>query len=257
MTSPASLPPEVDAALRHTAQLCSDYLQGVVFLAMDTARNSDYSNTHLLTFAIDEFFEVAVAIPDLARGACYNTCRRELRFLLEASIKLCFVQQSSAQSTIEDKLVIFQRELDSSSISLKNSVSLDLLPEIDREELSSQVGRLYGETSKFVHLTVHQLESRMRIAGQGHAPASLSKESLISLNESIEKTLSASFVYLSHSVPQYAAADFLVRRDGSSNEWCLGSNRFIALLDEHFDYKHERTRNLQSIRNTRWARVDA
>ena len=181
----------------------------------------------------------------------------ELRFLLEASIKLCFVQQASAQSMIEDKLVAFQRDLDSPSISLKNLVSLDLLPEVDRAELSRQVGLLYGETSKFVHMTVHQLESRMRIAEQGQAPASLSKESLISLNESIEKTLAASFVYLSHSVPQYAAGDFLVERDGSSNRWCLGSNRFIALLDEHFDYKHERAPTLQAIRTTRWARVDA
>lgn len=106
-----------------------DFMNGVVFLALDNSRDPTFSQNHLLACIADDFLETALALPLMAREGIHNACRRELRFLLEMSIKLCFVQQASETSSTEDKVKFFRRELDSPSISLRKRVTLSLLPE--------------------------------------------------------------------------------------------------------------------------------
>lgn len=225
---------------------------------MDSSRDSTFSQNHLLTCIADDFLETALAIPLMAREGIHNACRRELRFLLEMSIKLCFIQQASEASTTEDKVALFGRELDSPNINLRKRVTLSLLPEAQRELFSEHVGRLYGESSNYVHLTTTQLQRRLELVDSGRKPGEESLEEVIALNQQILHNLAAAFVFVAHSVPSFAAGDLFVSADGSSHRWMLAADKFIAFLDEHFDYKHERQEVLDTVRAERWLQaIDA
>ncbi len=56
---------------------------------------------------------------------------------------------------------------------------------------------------------------------------------------------------LFHSVPEYVAGDWLVEANGSTANWVFTESRFIAGIDSHFDYKHERQENLSAIKAAR------
>lgn len=173
------------------------------------------------------------------------------------SIKMCFVQQAAQSSTTEEKLASFQRDFDSPNISLRKRVNLALLPEEHREAFNEHVGRLYGEASNYVHLTTMQLQRRLALIDNGRKPGVESLEEVVALNRQIHNTLAASFVFVAHAVPSFAVGDLFVGADGSSFKWALATSKFIALLDEHFDYKHERQETLVKIHAGRWARVAA
>ena len=67
--------------------------------------------------------------------------------------------------------------------------------------------------------------------------------------------LAASLVFMFHSVPEYVAGDWFVDSDGGTVEWFFSRSQYMAQIDAHFDYKHERQQKLSAIRAARHARI--
>ena len=99
----------------------------------------------------------------LIQEGIHNVCRRELRFILEMSIKICFVQHKQYNSDVETKLNSFKSIFDSTNISIQKQLNLHLIPELQRPSFYQEVGRLYGETSSYVHLTQAQILERIAL----------------------------------------------------------------------------------------------
>jgi hypothetical protein len=191
----------------------------------------------------------------LIREGIHNVCRRELRFILEMSIKTCFVQQKQYNVDIATKLNSFKSILDSANISFRKQLDLSLIPEAERVSFDQEVGRLYGETSRYIHMTQSQILERIELVDQNRTSGKEGPDEIESLNRLIGRGLACSLVLLLHSVPDYVAGDLLVEPDGKSLKWFFAQSRFIALIDEQFDYKAERQANLKEVRKARWSQV--
>jgi len=61
----------------------------------------------------------------------------------------------------------------------------------------------------------------------------------------------ASLVLLFHSIPEYVAGDWLVDTSGPATNWVFAESQFIAGIDSHFDYRHERQGKLAEIQALR------
>ena len=51
--------------------------------------------------------------------------------------------------------------------------------------------------------------------------------------------------------------DLLVGCLDEIDDWTYHSNKYVAKVDEHFDYKHERQESLQAIKERREKRLQA
>lgn len=257
MPDHTSLPPSAEptAALKTTATIVHEYLAGIGFIIGDTARDPGFGTTHLLSYLSQDFIESAVAISFLAREGSLSVPKRELRFIIESSIKMCYVQQKNYSSSIEDKLKQFDKELSSANISIKRDLALSMLPGTLQDEFDEELGRLYGKTSIYVHLTPPQILQRISAVDAGRTIGYESASEVDELNALISRGFSASLVLLLHSVSEYVAGDWLVDADGATiNSYFLGS-RFIAAMDSFFDYKHERQAQLSTIQKVRAGKV--
>jgi hypothetical protein len=206
----------------------------------------------LLSYIAQDYIQSAISIIVLAMEGAHNVARRELRFLIEASIKICFIQQKSFESLIDEKLKQFDKELSSQSISIKQNLLLSLLPVSLRDAFCEEVGCVYGLTSNYVHLTPKQIEERIAAIDAGRTSARENAADVEALNALLSRGLACSLVLLFHSVPSWVAGDWLVDyEDGSSNNWYFGHSRFIAGIDSHFDYKFERSKRLAKIQAKR------
>ena len=66
----------------------------------------------LLQNSVDDLLESAVALPALTREGIFNVARRELRYMLEATVKYVYVdQQLPADASLEDRIVSWEIEL--------------------------------------------------------------------------------------------------------------------------------------------------
>ena len=255
MQPSSDLPTDLVPFIERTGYICRSFLFGLFFIVEDTARDPSYIENHLLSYTAQDFLQSAVSLPLLIQQGIHNVCRRELRFILEMSIKLCFIQQQQYESNVTSKLESFKSTLDSSSISVKNHISLEMIPPGERNTFLQDVGRLYGETSNYVHLTTTQILERIKLVNQGYTSGKESPTEVEALNSVIARGLACSLVFLLHSVPSYVAGDLLVNEDGSTPNWFFAESKYIALIDEYFDYKHERQSNLENIKALRQKRV--
>lgn len=254
-TVPTPQSPEIVGALNATARIVHEYLSTIRFIIGDTARDPSFGTTHLLSYLSQDFIESAVGISFLAREGSLSVPKRELRFIIESSIKMCYVQQKNYRSSIEDKLKQFDKELSSASISIKRDLALSMLPAPLRDEFDEELGRLYGKTSTYVHLTPHQILQRIAAVDSGRTIGYESVAEVEELNALISRGFAASLVLLFHSVSEYVAGDWLVESDGSTIfSYFLGS-RFIAGIDSYFDYKHERQAQLGAIQEARGEKI--
>lgn len=247
--------PEGEEEVHRTDEICRAYLFGLQFIIADTARSPTYFDNHLLSYTSQDFLQSIVSLPVLVKEGIHNVCKRELRFLLEMSIKLCRIQQEQANSTIATKLATLQGILDTTNISMQNQVTLNLLPAAGHDEFRGQVGRFYGETCQYVHLTRAQILERIALVNAGRTSGMESPEDIKALNVMIARGLSLSLVFLLHAVPEYVVGDLLVQSDGGSLNWFFAGSKYIADMDEQFDYKAERQGDLAEIKRKRRAAV--
>lgn len=121
------LPSELTEGLRKTDMIIRSYLAGVQFLVQDTARDPNYVVNHLLSYLAQDILQSAISIVSLAMEGLISVAKRELRFVVESSIKICFVQQHGYASTVQEKLEKFDKELSSQRISIKQNLALAML----------------------------------------------------------------------------------------------------------------------------------
>jgi hypothetical protein len=250
-TSIEELPPELIEPLKTANEIVVSYLSAMNFIIQDTRRDPAYLDNHLLSYLAQDFLQSAISIVTLSMEGLISVAKRELRFIIETSIKLCFVQQKDYASTIQKKLDRFDKELSSQRISIKQNLDLSMLPDSLKEPFEEEVGRVYGLTSNYVHLTPVQIQERIAAVDAGRTAGRESAADVEALNALLSRGLAISLTLLFHSVPSYVAGDWMVENDGSTIAWHFAGSRFLAGIDGHFDYKAERQDRLVEIQEMR------
>jgi hypothetical protein len=238
-----------------TQKIILDYLLALRLIVGDSARDPNFAATHLLSYLSQDLIESALSIGFLAGSGSLSVPKRELRFVIESSIKISYVQQTNHGSTVDDKLTQFDKELSSHKISMKKDLTLWMLTNSLQEQFDEELGRLYGETSTFVHLTPAQIMQRIATVDAGRTVGFESSADVESFNKLISRGFAASLVLVFHSVGEYVAGDFFVEWDGSTIDSHFMGSRFIAAIDGWFDYKAERKTSLAAVQNARVAGI--
>jgi hypothetical protein len=247
---------QIKAELAKCSAICAAYRAALGFVIADTARDPHYLDNHLLSYLAQDFIESASAIPLMVGEGIQNVARRELRFVLEAHIKVCFVQQKDFTQPIIDKLHSYQNVFDSPNISVKRDISLSMLSELSRTSLQEEIGRVYGATSKYVHLSRSQIVERIARVDAGRTAGWESTEDIAQFNVLLSRALAASLVLLFHTVPHYVAGDWFVEPSGASVDWYFSKSQFISEIDAAFDYKDERQANLENVKQKRASLIE-
>ncbi len=248
-------PEDFKVLLNKIQEYTHAYAHALSFISLNTSRDPNYASNYPLAYLGLDFLQSTLSIPHLANEGFFSVCKRELRFLLEASIKLCFIQQGKFSSSIEEKIAEFKKEISSQNISIKKYIDLGLLTETNRDMFQEAAGRLYGETCDYVHLGMKQLTERVSSAKKGFSPGNEDIEELKNLERLVFLCYSISLVLLFHSVSDYVAGDFFVDENGDTVASPFLASKFIADIDAHFDYKHERQQRLAEIQAQRVARI--
>lgn len=225
-----------------------------MLIAFSARRDPAFTETHLLMPLFQDLVESATAVRYLCREGMKNAAKRELRFIAEASIKMCFVQQRSYHTSHHEKLSEFKDVLLSPRLSLRE-INLHFLSAPSKASFIEDAGRLYGKTSSFIHWTGEQVQKRISELSEGRT---VGKETIEDVQETkllVRQALIVSLVTICHAVPQSAIGDLFVEPDGATFESYFFGSRFMAEIDEYFDYKHERQARLEQIKARRIQRV--
>lgn len=229
-------------------------IQCLLFCYMNSIRDGISQERNFFLRMIDDIFQSASSITLLAKEGISNTCLRELRYLIEVATKSCFIVKNSQKLTFKEQIDEYEKLLNSSNINPINTLHFHYLDD-KSEEFKTETKKLYGFLSKYTHASSHQLLERLSRSDLGRTIGFEGIKELKELNDNIEKVYSAVIVFIFHSVAQYVPGDFLVESDGRTINWYFTKSKYISLIDEKFDYKHERQRILCELKEERKNRI--
>jgi hypothetical protein len=115
------------------------------------SRGTGRADTGWLHNSTDDLLESVTAVPTLTREGIFNVARRELRYLLEATVKYVYVdQQLASDASVEDRVRFFadNRKVPRSTIRPIDDVTIRMLD--DPEPLRNAVKQSFGAPSGYV-----------------------------------------------------------------------------------------------------------
>ena len=255
MNSSESIPENLESELSRTNEMIMGFIEWMRFCILDTARDVNFHENHLLSFLNQDILETLMGVLVHIKEGIHTPAIRESRYLLELSIKLAYIQQKNYSMPIDEKLETFNKFIRSTNITPMKEIDLKYLERKSAEDFLSGVGRLYGESSRFVHVTPESIKYRRERVGNDRILGKESNEDLKSLNDLLQKMYAASIVFISHSIPQYVVGDWHVDSNGELKNWYYMKSRYVSEIDSTLDYKHERKEILERIKAERAASV--
>lgn len=225
------------------------------FCYMNSVRDGVSDERNFFLRMIDDITQSVISIEIIAKEGVLNTCRRELRYLVELSIKSCLIVNNTTKQTFEEQIDEYEKLLNSSNINPINSLSFGYLKPDNEEQFKTEVKRLYGYLCKYSHSSSHQIHERLARAQMGRTIGFEGVQELKELNNEIEKVFSVVLVMIFHSVAQYVVGDFMVEPSGETVNWYFNKSKYISVIDRQFDYKHERQSILSKLKAERLERV--
>src|SRR5882757_5737298 len=81
------------------------------FCFMNSARDGISDQRNFFLRMIDDITQSVVSIEIIAKEGILNTCRRELRYLIELSIKSCLIVNNTTKHTFEEQIDEYEKLL--------------------------------------------------------------------------------------------------------------------------------------------------
>lgn len=230
---------ELDALISDIRLLGLDFARSVTAIHQYATRCPGLVDTHIFFRVSDLLIQSGLAGAILLAEGMRNPGRREARFLLEASIKLLFVDQSMPTSTLEQRLVFFERKVSSSGLAdeLKGA-KFGLLGPATTDELVRETLRLYGHLSEFVHISHEQVTKHLGDQSGGLTIGFDTPESLGSASSDLFRVYDLALVACLHAIGPSLAGDMMVALQDAP--WVFHAGKYVSSLDSHYDYKAER-----------------
>lgn len=194
----------------------------------------------LLQDSIDDLLESAIALPLLADEGILNAARRELRYLLEATVKFVFVdQQLPGDTPLEDRIQFLgdHTKVPRSSVDPIGDLTLRM---VEPEAFRNAVKQSFSALSGYVHPSRPALEETLNRAARGESTGFEGPRVLEAFNRLVSQTLDLVLVLSFEGVGPSFSGDLFVQILDENPRWKFHRTRFMAEVSRHFDYKMER-----------------
>jgi hypothetical protein len=225
-------------------RVCESFLGGVTACFLMSTRSSALRDDSLSLRLTDEYIQSAVSIRALVINGAQDPAKRELRFLLEASVKYLFADQQMPSSSLADKIQFLKEKIPRSSVDIVDKLDLPGLPAAERNALKGEVKDIYAKLSAFVHPSITQIQEDINRYVRGEHLGFESARDVGRFAELAFRVFDIVMVLLFHAVGLGLAGDIFTAALDSMDDWKFHKGKYTQILSRRFDYKVERKREV-------------
>lgn len=224
-------------ALRYLESITEHMLIAQTYVRLMGTRFSADNDYLLFRFA-PHLTEAALAVTSCAREGMQNAARRELRFLLEAAVKLSSRDTHGDAATFEERLT----GLGDRGKRFEDYVAeLRYFDEFEKpDEANAEVLSLYSELSHYVHASVPQFESSMARSRRGEPPGMETVATLNKFNKLAFRVYDLVLVRILYGLGLSLAGDIFTTTLDDEPQWRFHKGKYVGRMSRCFDYKQER-----------------
>jgi hypothetical protein len=222
--------------------VCDSFLQGVTACFLMSTRSRSISENSLSLRLTDDYVQSAVSIRAMAMNGAHDPAKRELRFLLEATVKYLLVDQRLPSSDFSNKLQFLKDNVPRSSVDIVDDLVLSGLSAAEQTSLKSEVKDIYAKLSAFVHPSITQIQEDIERYRRGEHLGFESAKEVERFAENSFRVFDIVLVLLFHGVGLGLAGDIFTAALDRIPDWKFHKGKYMHVLSRHFDYKVERKR---------------
>ncbi|WP_377829258.1 hypothetical protein ACFKHW_03975 [Bradyrhizobium lupini] len=215
----------------------SDLLAAQSYIRLQGTRYSAAEDYLMFRFA-SHLSEAVLAITMSAEEGLQNTARRELRFLLEAAVKLSSRDFHADAKSFDERLAV----LGDRSKRFEDYVTeLRYFDEFEKPgEANAAILSLYRDLSLYVHAAVPQFQSAMSRERKGEGAGMESVSTLNRFNSFAFQVYDIVLVRMFYGLGPSMAGDIFTSILDDKTKWRFHKAPFVRRMSRCFDYKHER-----------------
>ncbi len=195
----------------------------------------------------DDLIQSNIAIISLVPDGIMRMIRRELRYMLELTLKSCVISQGEQQKNLRDYLRNNKTVFNSKFHELLSKVNLYNLDDNMASMYIKETQKKYKYLSKYTHSTERQMYEKYELDKSGRTIGFEGIEELKCIKKDIFEVYSLIVVLILHTLPLYSIGDYLVDTDGMSNDWFFKASKYVSYIDSRFDYKSERKNIVEEL----------
>lgn len=236
-------------------QTIHDLIYSIRVCEIAASRWPEFSEKYLLPRHFDDIVEAAITAQLAIENGALNPARRELRFILEVSVNIAYVDEVKARESFEERISYYRgKSVNKSNVEHISQIPLRMLG-ARRERFALSVRDAWVRASNYVHLTKRRIDEKLKLREQGFTLGFESLEMLKQVVAEVHEVCSIVMILTFETIGPSFTGDIIVDSLDEQDNWTLHANEYIAIVDSYFDYKHERKDRLESIIQRRNSRI--
>ncbi|VBB05617.1 Hypothetical protein LUCI_0827 [Lucifera butyrica] len=214
-----------------------DFIKTARGISICSIRGGGRENS--LTFNLfDFFFESAVGISVMIKEGVLNPAKRELRYVLETSVKALLVDQTLTKQTYHEKIAYLGTSIPRSSIDCVDDINF-FITDNQSKLLINDVKQLFGELSQYVHPSEEQIKEYILRCNEGASIGLETGKELKRMNAPF-RTYEIVLVLSLHALGFSQSGDMFINLFDDSPKWKFHKGRHMKAMSALYDYKAER-----------------
>ena len=230
--------PEFLAQKKYIMRITNDAYKLLRLAFSYSVRAYDFSSKSLSVQSTDDLAQSILACSYLIDEGLITPVKRELRYIIESSIKYLYADQQTSGLSLDDK-VIFLENL-GSSIDVRHNLKLSALHADDAKQFIDELNDVYRECCAYVHVSPRQVAERLEQKERGGALGYETTDELRKLSKLMFRVYDMALALYFHGYDISMTGDLFAGALDDMPKWSFHKGKYVSTVSAYFDYKHER-----------------
>lgn len=223
------------------------FLSGFSSDAVNTIRNISFYSTRAKTIydefltirATDDLIQSAISMFFLIDNGIHNIAKREIRYLLEMTVKYLVVDQECDGKPLSEKTQYLQDNVPNSSIEVVDRLNLPFDSDINKQ-FKDDVRDVFYKACAFTHPSKLQIDEQIRYYEKGIYLGFETAKMLASVNKTVFRAYDLILTMLFVGFGQSISGDLFIEIYDNNAKWKFHKGKYVRMYSKLFDYKFER-----------------
>jgi hypothetical protein len=235
--------PAYQSELKFINRITNDIIFLLRSCLLYSGRAGKYSEHSLTIRSTDDLAQSVLAAWHLVQQGMINPVKRELRYIIESSVKYLYVDQQTKGAENLAKLTERLYFLDAkvnSSIDVRDQLKLQALHRSDAKQFIDELYDIYRDCCAYIHVSRRQIEERLDLAEKGRGLGFETAEDLRKIGRLMFRVYDVALTLYFHGYDLSMTGDILIEVLDDLPDWKFHKGKYVRVVSAYFDYKHER-----------------
>lgn len=227
-------------AWKYIRRITLDFLNGLRVCRLMSTRAPKIYEEMLVFRLLDDLIQSALSTWPLIENGFLNQVKREMRYMVESSVKNLYVDQQLPNAMLQDRVTFLHDKVDRSSISMAGQIQLGGFDANKAKEFTDELADLYYKACAYIHPSKRQIEEQLALAEDGRAYGFETADELREVGRLLFRLYDMVLVLIFSGLGIGLAGDVFVNVLDERTDWRYHKGKYVKLLSSFFNYKVER-----------------